>query len=163
MARQREEGGVKRTRREWILVGTDFSKPARRALTRARALAEQRDAALMVLHVIDAHGLEEIARLVETPEKRLRELLGRERRARLAELLAEGTEDGLDVTMESMIAWGHPFEEILKKAADLSVDLIVLGTSGRSADLERALFGSTAEKVLRASPCAVLCVPTDEA
>jgi nucleotide-binding universal stress UspA family protein len=41
------------------------------------------------------------------------------------------------------------------------VSLIVLGTAGRSADLERALFGSTAEKVLRSAPCPVLCVPTE--
>ncbi len=50
---------------------------------------------------------------------------------------------------------------ILKHAIDLEADLIVLGTSGRSADLERALFGSTAEKVLRGAPCPVLCVPAE--
>jgi universal stress protein A len=63
--------------------------------------------------------------------------------------------------MEAVIAWGIPFEEILRKAADTSASLIVLGTMGRSADLERALFGSTAEKVLRSAPCPVLCVPTE--
>jgi nucleotide-binding universal stress UspA family protein len=161
MAKQREEGEGKRARGEWILAGTDFSRPARQALAAARALAGQREAPLMVMHVIDAHGLEEVARLIGRPEKELRELLGRERRMRLAPLLSEAKEDGLEVAMESMIAWGHPFEEILKKAADLQVGLIVLGTAGRSADLERALFGSTAEKVLRSSPCPVLCVPTE--
>ena len=50
---------------------------------------------------------------------------------------------------------------ILKKASESGVSPIVLGTAGRSADLERALFGSTAERVLRSAPCPVLCVPAE--
>ena len=60
-------------RRGWILAGVDFSKPARQALIEARHLARERDAGLMVLHVIDSQGLEETARLAEIPESRLRE------------------------------------------------------------------------------------------
>jgi nucleotide-binding universal stress UspA family protein len=63
--------------------------------------------------------------------------------------------------MEPVIAWGRPFEEILKRAAEVSAVLIVLGTAGHSADLEKVLFGSTAEKVLRSAPCPVLCVPLE--
>ncbi len=146
--------------REWILVGTDLSGASRKALVQARSLAREREVALLVLHVIDDQGLEEIARLAGLPEGDLRERLGRERRERLAALLAE-VEDGGEVTTERLIAWGRPFEEILKKAAGMSVGLIVLGTAGHSADLERALFGSTAEKVLRNAPCPVLCVPSE--
>ena len=144
----------------WILVGVDFSKPARQALIKARAMARERDAALLVLHVIDGHGLDEVARLAGLPEEELRARLGRERRKNLGQLLAD-FDDGSTSTTEIVVAWGTPFEEILKKASDFCVDLIVLGTAGRSADLERALFGSTAEKVLRAAPCPVLCVPTE--
>ncbi|HYS78470.1 MAG TPA: universal stress protein [Candidatus Dormibacteraeota bacterium] len=142
-------------------MGIDVARPARQALVEARHLARERESTLMVLHVIDNHYFEEAARIAEVPEDHLRKRLGVERRTRLAELLKE-TDDGAgDVPTESVIAWGHPFEEILKKANDLHTDLIVLGTAGRSADLERALFGSTAEKVLRATPCPVLCVPMD--
>lgn len=160
MSRERkgEAGTAPRT---WILVGTDFSNPARRALLKARAMAREREVALLVLHVIDAHGLEEMARLTGVPEKTLRERLARERRERLAELLQEVEDRGGDVTTEVIVAWGRPFEEILKKAAEFAVDLIVLGNTGRSADLEKALFGSTAEKVLRAATCPVLCVPAE--
>jgi nucleotide-binding universal stress UspA family protein len=115
----------------------------------------------MVLHVIHAPDLEELARLAEVPEKVLRERLGRERRERLAALIMELEGRPEDIPVETVLAWGHPYEVILKRAAQTGVSLIVLGTSGRSADLERALFGSTAEKVLRAAPCAVLCVPTE--
>ena len=148
--------------REWILVGMDFSPASRHALARARAMAAERDASLLVLHVIDGHGIDEVARIAEIPESRLRERLTEERRLRLDALMLEAREaDGSDVPVKLLISWGRPFEEILKKASDFLVDLIVMGTSGHSADLEKALFGSTAEKVLRATPCPVLCVPAD--
>jgi universal stress protein A len=147
--------------RRTILVGTDFSRPARHALMQALSLARERDAGLLVLHVIHAPDLEDLARLVEIPEKGLRERLARDRRERLAALITEVDDRPGEVPVETMLAWGHPYEVILKKASEADVSLIVLGTAGRSADLERALFGSTAEKVLRSAPCPVLCVPTE--
>ena len=54
-----------------------------------------------------------------------------------------------------------PSQEIVKKAKELAVDLIVMGGYGRlgQRDLERIFFGSTAAKVVRLLPCPVLCVP----
>jgi nucleotide-binding universal stress UspA family protein len=147
--------------RPWILVGMDFSRAAQQALMYALTVARERDAALLVLHVIDGHGLPELARLAEVPERTLRDRLGHERRQRLAEAL-QATDGGqADVPLEPLIAWGRPFEEILKQAAEIPAVLIVLGTAGHSADLEKVLFGSTAEKVLRSAPCPVLCVPLE--
>ncbi|MBI1950214.1 MAG: universal stress protein [Acidobacteria bacterium] len=148
-------------RKPWILVGMDFSRAAQQALAQARTLARERDSALLVLHVIDGHGIGELARLAEVPERALRDRLGRERRLRLGEALRGAEPGGEEVAIEPVIAWGRPFEEILKKAAEISATLIVLGTAGHSADLEKVLFGSTAEKVLRAAPCPVLCVPVE--
>jgi nucleotide-binding universal stress UspA family protein len=143
-----------------ILVGTDFSKPARQALGTALSLARERDAGLMVLHVMHVPDLEELAMLAGVTEQALRERLVKERRERLAELVTEvqGDEGG-GVAVETVLAWGHPYEVILKRASDNAASLIVLGTAGPSADMERALFGSTAEKVLRSAACPVLCVP----
>jgi|SRR5262245_10281755 len=152
----------KSERHGWILAGVDFSRPARQALLRAYALARESGDRLMVLHVIDGHGLDEVARLVEIPQEELHERLAKERRRRLAELLIEIEEGSRELPMtEPVIAWGVPFEVIVRKATDIAASTIVLGTMGRSADLERALFGSTAEKVLRSAPCPVLCVPTE--
>jgi nucleotide-binding universal stress UspA family protein len=159
--RKSADGKGKTKGRDWILVGADFSRPGRTALIRARELARQRGASLLVQHVIDGHGLDELARLSNLTEQDLRSRLAHERRERLEELLQEIDDGEGGVTTEMVISWGTPFEEILRKATDFAVDLIVLGTAGRSADLERALFGSTAEKVLRATPCPVLCVPTE--
>jgi nucleotide-binding universal stress UspA family protein len=139
----------------------DFSRPAQQALMHALTVAREREAALLVLHVIDGHGLPEMARLAEVPERTLRDRLGRERRQRLGEALKAADAGAGDVSLEPVIAWGRPFEEILKKATEISAVLIVLGTAGHSADLEKVLFGSTAEKVLRSAPCPVLCVPME--
>jgi nucleotide-binding universal stress UspA family protein len=152
-------------RRRWILVGVDFSPASRTALAAARALAAESDRSLIVVHVIDEQGLTELARLAEVPEKVLHDRLGRARREQLAQLLGSGDADGgadSDRSRpETVIAWGRPFEVLVRKAADLPASLIVLGTQGHSADLEKALFGSTAEKVLRSAPCPVLCVPVE--
>jgi nucleotide-binding universal stress UspA family protein len=161
MAKQPQGGARDLFARRGILVGTDFSRAARQALVQARSLAREYDSTLYVLHVIEARDLPELSGLAEVPEKRLRERLGHERRDRLEALLREVGDPEGQVRTELITLWGHPFEEILKKAMDLGVGLIVLGTAGHTADLERALFGSTAEKVLRAAPCPVLCVPIE--
>jgi nucleotide-binding universal stress UspA family protein len=139
----------------------DFSRAAGRAFLEARRVARASDARLYVLHVIDVPGIDEVARLTGQPERHLRELIGNERRRKLEEVVREAGDETGEPPTDQIVAWGHPFEEILRKAADVDAELIVLGTAGRSADLERALFGSTAEKVLRATPCAVLCVPVE--
>jgi nucleotide-binding universal stress UspA family protein len=145
--------------RNTILVGSDFSGPARRALRQALSLARERDAGVMVLHVIHVPDLEELAMLAGVTGAAMRERLVKERRERLVELVQDVKEEGGEVPVETMIGWGHPYEVILKKASDAAVSMIVMGTAGPSADMERALFGSTAEKVLRSAACPVLCVP----
>jgi len=56
-----------------------------------------------------------------------------------------------------MILTGTPFLEILRTAKDKEVDLIVVGTHGRTG-LDHVLFGSTAEKVVRRASCPVVSV-----
>ena len=52
---------------------------------------------------------------------------------------------------------GDPASQIVRYAADAGIDLIVMGTHGRTG-LERQLMGSVAEKVMRDAPCSVLVV-----
>ncbi len=147
--------------RPWILAGVDFSEASRKALDQALSLAREREARLLILHVIDGEGLRETAPLCGITEESLREKLAKERRKRVEEVVAEARGRNGDAPCQVHIAWGRPFQEILRSGRENAVNLIVLGTAGRSADLERALFGSTAEKVLRAAPCPVLCVPAE--
>ena len=52
---------------------------------------------------------------------------------------------------------GMPFLEIIRYAKENDVDMIVIGTDGRSG-VEHMMFGSTAEKVVRKAHCPVLSV-----
>jgi nucleotide-binding universal stress UspA family protein len=58
---------------------------------------------------------------------------------------------------EKMVVRGVPFVEIIRTAKEKNVDMIVIGTHGRTG-IDHMLFGSTAEKVVRKAPCPVLTV-----
>jgi nucleotide-binding universal stress UspA family protein len=142
-----------------ILVASDFSDCSGAAFRAASHLAQTFQAKLILLHVI---SLKRVAVLSEYLEQEQEPLIAtlRERAYRLlAEFLKRWNAAGLEV--ESLVAVGTPFQEIAVIARDLAVDLVVIGGYGRKGrgPIEEVFFGSTAEKVVRLLPCAVLCVP----
>lgn len=66
------------------------------------------------------------------------------------------------VTVVTATAGGDPAREIVKYATRHGIDLIVLGTHGRSG-VSRVLLGSVSERVARTAPCPVLTVPPERA
>ena len=58
---------------------------------------------------------------------------------------------------ECVVLYGVPFQEIVDTAKARQVDLIIMGTHGRTG-LLHVLLGSVAEKVVRLAPCSVLVV-----
>jgi nucleotide-binding universal stress UspA family protein len=73
----------------------------------------------------------------------------------MAELAKTGLAAGVRVVQETRE--GPPFLEIVRYAQEGDIDLIVMGTHGRTG-LAHALMGSVAEKVVRKAPCPVLTV-----
>ena len=129
-----------------LLVGIDFSPASIRALEAALRWRPPR-ADVIGLHVVDS---DEATRLEQLGLWSFGEAVANQRACaerKLAELLERGAFD-------PMIVEGVPFAEIIKVAADLECDLIVLGSPRSSLQ-----FGGTAETVLRATSQAVLCVP----
>ena len=62
-----------------------------------------------------------------------------------------------------LVLAGYPAEEILKAAAEQHADMIIMGTHGRTG-IDRIIFGSVAEKVVKAADCPVLTIkPRDAA
>jgi nucleotide-binding universal stress UspA family protein len=59
--------------------------------------------------------------------------------------------------VEARVAQGAPAEKIIETAKTEGIDLIIMGTHGRKG-LERAIFGSVCDKVVRTSTCPVLTV-----
>ena len=143
-----------------ILVPTDFSDYSRVALEYGCAVAEKFGAELHLLHVLqDLVGLvPEPGLAFPPPGDYMRELQASAERA-LDELPGPLAPEGL--ALERATRQGAPFVEIVRYAREAEIDLIVLGTHGRSG-LAHMLLGSVAEKVIRKAPCPVLTVrPSD--
>lgn len=137
-----------------ILFPTDGSDGAAAALDHAIDLAEVHDAAIHLLFVVDTTylgGGAAEATVVESLQTAGEQTLedGADRiRAR-----------GLAVTRE--LRRGEPYRAILDYCEEMDVDLVVMGTHGRSG-LERFLLGSVTEKIVRAADVPVLTVRAED-
>jgi nucleotide-binding universal stress UspA family protein len=139
-----------------ILVPTDFSKHSDNAVKYAAAFAEKFAAELHFLHVVQDMAVFIPEAVLMTPAMTPPvEQFRSAARAALEKVMKDHNLTGLKVTTE--IAEGVPFAEIVRAARDKDVDLIVMGTHGRTG-LAHMLLGSVAEKVVRKAPCPVLTV-----
>ena len=138
-----------------ILVATDFSDQAGRAVDAAKELAKHFDARVCLLHVVDParYARDLLPGTYSEVEKRLADA-SRERLVELAKEALEGvTVDVIAVTGDAVAA------AIAEQATASQVDLCIVGTHGRTG-LDRMLIGSVAEAVVRLAPCDVLTVPS---
>jgi nucleotide-binding universal stress UspA family protein len=143
-----------------ILVPTDFSFCSKQGLRFAISLAEKFSSEIIILHVLDEKLIEESCYYGLDEEREIKRKIWMKTRAKFDEFL-EGESFG-DIRYQKMTVPGSPFQEIIKKAQEVKADLIVIGSCGGAADLDRLFFGSTAEKVIRMLSCPVLCVPPQE-
>jgi nucleotide-binding universal stress UspA family protein len=137
-----------------ILCPVDFSDFSRHALDSAVAIARQQQAAVTALYVVPPPqavyppiGPAAYVPYVYTVED-LRDF-----QKTLEAFVAATDYPVTAVAVEALVV-----NEILKRAADLPADLIVMGTHGRSG-FDRLLLGSVAERVLAKAACPVLTVP----
>jgi universal stress protein A len=139
-----------------ILLPTDFSEFSAAARMYACAFADQFQAELHVLHVI-----QDLAPLVPEPGAALAPPLDYLRELELnANAMLERSLDAqwaVGKKIVKAVRQGPPYGEIVRYAQEMNIDLIVIGTHGRSG-LAHMLMGSVAEKVVRKSPCPVLTV-----
>ena len=140
-----------------FLVPIDFSEYADHALAYAIRLASTLDAQLTLLHVMQPLPMAGVDMGVTLPATYLQEVEAEVQRSMEA-ALARVTAAGL--IGECVVLYGVPFQEIIDTAKARQVDLIIMGTHGRTG-LLHVLLGSVAEKVVRA-PCSVLVVRTDD-
>ena len=135
-----------------ILVPIDFSEYADQALEYAIALGKPLQAHLTVLHIIHLTPWA-IGDVVSSfPGTFLEEVETEAQRLMQASL---GRVHDASLQGETVIVYGVPFQIIIETAKDKNVDLIVMGTHGRTG-LTHTLIGSVAEKVVRLAPCPVL-------
>lgn len=142
-----------------ILVPVDFSECSKHAFSYALDVARASGARLYLLHVLDSDLIASVSSY-GVKEDGLRRRMEDYARRSFEEMLKEGTE-GVDILR--IVEEGIPFLHILRRAKDIDVDMIIMGSSGTSSPLQRIFFGSTVEKVLKGAHVPVLCVPMPEA
>ena len=136
-----------------VLVPTDFSDTARRALTYGISFAREFGAELLLVHVVENLTVGYASDLFPVPMAEVFEEVSGYAKGELAKLAAEAREKG--VSVREVVVQGKPSAEIVRIAAEEKTDIIVLGTHGKGM-LDKALFGSTTERVIRKAPCPVL-------
>jgi nucleotide-binding universal stress UspA family protein len=123
-----------------ILVTTDFSEGTDIALAYAFSLAQESQARVTLLHVLN----DQAADLLDAV------------RLRLEKMIPDQVRDWSDP--QARVDRGNPFRVILDILNTEKIDLLVMNIHGKGM-LDRALLGSTAERVVRAAECPVLLIP----
>ncbi len=161
-----------------ILVPIDYSDDSDQALQWGASLAEKYGAHVLLLHVLPK-AVEEVcthastwqgvpayyyegmapSRMASKPEHIIIDLID-QAETQLHDLACKELKGTVPVTVKAAV--GKPPEEILRVAREEGVDLIVMGTHGRTG-LRHVLLGSVAETVVRTAPCPVFTVRADAA
>ena len=143
-----------------ILCPTDFSEPSYQALDAAQELAASFSSSLLVIHV--AAMVQPLTFAGSTPAAfnvdRYQQELVENSKVFLDNLIAEKIPEGVDV--KPLVRLGNPAHEIAETAEKEGVDLIVIATHGRTG-LERIIYGSVAERVLRFASCPIMVIHAD--
>lgn len=137
-----------------ILVPMDFSPDAEHALNYAVELAQRVQARLTLMHVVYIPVTTEVNLSAYFADMEAGVKQGMETYEKRVE------EAGLAV--DTLIVRGTPFHEIVQTAKSQPIDLIVMGTHGRTG-VTHLLIGSVAERVVRMAPCPVLVTRHSEA
>ncbi|WP_276271945.1 universal stress protein [Haloarcula litorea] len=135
-----------------ILLPTDGSDGMDTVTEHGLTLADRFDAEIHVLHVVDDRAY---ASVPDDARDRIRETLEADAEDATKAVAERSLEAEIPVVRE--IRWGNPPASIIAYTRENEVDLIVMGTHGRSG-YERYLLGSVAEKVVRAASVPVLTV-----
>jgi nucleotide-binding universal stress UspA family protein len=136
-----------------ILVPTDGSAGTATVLSHALSIASDQDATVHGLYVLDRR------RYTAAPDGHTEEIIAEleaEGEAALAELAEIASDDGIEAVIEQRD--GVPHNVIVEYADEHGIDLIVMGTHGRTGPDRLANLGSTTDRVLKTGDVPVLVV-----
>jgi nucleotide-binding universal stress UspA family protein len=133
-----------------ILCPVDFSEHGEAAISYATSLAKEYNAELHFVHVFEEPHAYVDGGFASAP---LPAIDLDEEKAKL-DLVEPASPD---VAYRRKMIVGRPSEELVKYAAEESIDLIIMGTHGRTG-LGRLLMGSVAESIVRKATCPVLTI-----
>jgi len=137
-----------------ILLPTDGSESMESVVDHAVELARAHDATLHALYVANTTSLSDL------PMESSWENVSAALRKQGEDAMKTIEEIAGDLEVETTILEGSPSREIVDYADENDIDVVVMGTHGRSG-VDRLLLGSVAERVLRSSPVPVLAIRID--
>jgi nucleotide-binding universal stress UspA family protein len=132
-----------------IMVTTDFSAGTAEALAYAFSIAQECQSKITLLHVISDLTMVDV-------DTKLRDPLVEGVRKKLEDLVPDEARAWCEV--KTRVETGTPYRRILKILNEEKVGLLVMNVHGKGM-LDRALVGSTAERVVRAAECPVMLIP----
>lgn len=145
--------GIKRLQIKKILVPLDFSAPSHHAIKFSLPLLKSFGAELHLVHVsapdVSVAGLAAMPIVLSEAESAACVRLHLKHAAKKCRVEPQ--------TANIHALHGEPFEQICRLARDIDIDLIIIATRGQTG-FKHLLLGSTAERVVRYSPCPVLVV-----
>ena len=139
-----------------LLCPVDFSEASLAAFRFAFSLAEEADARITLLHVVDLPADDELL-LLQVDVNRFRELIEVQTQKRLGALITDEMKTWSKPS--TRITYGKSYQDIVNMARDDASDLIVMGVHGRN-PVDLTVFGSTTNHVVRMASCPVLTVRT---
>ncbi len=134
-----------------ILVPVDFSENSKKILDSASDIAGKFGAALSVVFVVQSFDDYSGFFVPHMPV------------AKFEEEMVQGAEQKMDSFLggyeglEAKVLIGDVGEEVVRYAEEIGIDMIIMGTHGYKG-LEKVMFGSVAEKVVKTAPCPVLTI-----
>ncbi|MFC6961070.1 universal stress protein [Halocatena marina] len=137
-----------------ILIPTDGSEAASAAINHGIAIAERYDATIHILSVVDLGAITGTYEMGPSISDLL-DTLGEECEHAVAEVAAKCRDRDVDVV--TSVDQGTPSKAIQEYISDAGIDLVAMGTHGRTG-LERYLIGSVTARVVRTSSAPVLTV-----
>ena len=140
-----------------IVIATDGSENTQRAISYGIEIAKLSGATVHALYVVDTSSFS--AMPMDAGWEEMYEIMKKEGEKAVYDIKERGEAAGVEVRE---VLWeGHPSTEIINFAEKNDIDLIVMGTLGKTG-LDRFLLGSVAEKVVRNSKVPVLVVQSGE-
>ena len=138
-----------------ILCPVDFSPASDRAAQYALSLAQEAKGCLTLVHVAEWLPDESFSRYPGFDVAHVRKSILTDARVRAEALVPDEARDWCET--EIRIVCGKPYQEILRMASNHGADLIVMGVHGHG-PVDRLLFGSTPQQVVRQAECPVLTI-----
>ena len=138
-----------------IMVPIDFSENSPKVLQTAVDVAEQFGAALSIVFVVQSFEDYSGFFVPHMPISQFEEEMVQGAERKMESFLAEKLKS--DLPHSATVIKGDVAEEIIGYAAKNDIAMIVMGTHGYKG-LEKVLFGSVAERVVKTSPCPVLTI-----